>query len=61
MYSRIPVGLSSLDAGVVLVPRAFLVLISVGGWVGLRAIVWLVGLGKLKNPKNALGIESPTF
>jgi hypothetical protein len=44
------VRLSALCAGCFLPPRWFQILISVRGWVDPRAIVWLEGLGKLKNP-----------
>jgi hypothetical protein len=43
------VRLSALCAGCPLPPGRFLVLISVRGWVDPRAIVWLEGLGQLKN------------
>jgi hypothetical protein len=42
------VRLSALRASSPLPPGRFLVLISVRGWVDLRAITWLEGLGKLK-------------
>jgi hypothetical protein len=42
------VDLSVLSVGLTLLPGWFLVLISVIGWVNLRAIVWLEGLGQLK-------------
>jgi hypothetical protein len=42
-------------------PGGFLVLISVKGWVGPRAIMQLEGLGQLKNPVTSLGIKPATF
>jgi hypothetical protein len=42
-------------------PGRFLILISLRGWVDPRAIVWLVGLGQLKNPMTSSGIELATF
>jgi hypothetical protein len=45
------------QAGCLLPPERFLVLISVTGWVDTRAIVRLEGLGKLKNPMTSSGIE----
>jgi hypothetical protein len=40
---------------------SFQVLISVRGWVDPRAIVWLEGLGELKNLVTSSGIKSVTF
>jgi hypothetical protein len=54
------VRLSALRAGHPLPLGRFLVLISVRGLVDPRAIVWLEGLGQLKNPKTS-GIKPTTF
>jgi hypothetical protein len=53
------VRLSALHAGQRLFPGIFLALISVRGLVGPR--VRLEGLGQLKNPITALGIEPATY
>jgi hypothetical protein len=53
--------LSALCASRPLPPGRFLVLISVRGWADPRAIVWLEGLGQLKNPVTSLGIEPAIF
>jgi hypothetical protein len=55
------VRLSALCTGHLLLPGRFLVLISVRGRINPRAIVWLEGLGKLKNPMTSSGIKSVTF
>jgi hypothetical protein len=55
------VRLSALCACRPLPPGRFLVLISVRGWVDLRAIVRLEGLRQLKNPMTSSGIEPATF
>jgi hypothetical protein len=55
------VRFSALCTGHPLPPGRLLVLISVGGWVDPRALVWLEGLGQLKNPMTSLGIEPATF
>jgi hypothetical protein len=55
------VRLSALGAGRHLPPGRLLALISVRGWVDPRAIVLVVGLGKLKNPMTSSEIEPATF
>jgi hypothetical protein len=55
------VRLSALSTGHPLLPGRFLVLISVRGWVNLRATVWLERLGQLKNSMTSLGFEPTTF
>jgi hypothetical protein len=55
------VRLLALRAGRPLPPGRFLVLISVRGWVDSRAIVWLEGLGQLKNPMTLSVFEPATF
>jgi hypothetical protein len=42
-------------------PGRFLVVISVSGWVNLRDVVRLEGLGQFKNAMTSLGIEGATF
>jgi hypothetical protein len=42
-------------------PGRFLVLISVRGWLDLRAMVQLEGSGQLKNPATSSGIAPVTF
>jgi hypothetical protein len=42
-------------------PGRFLVLISVGGWVDLRAIVRLEWLGQLKNSLTSSGTDPATY
>jgi hypothetical protein len=54
------VRLSALSAGLPLLQGRFLVLISVRGWVGPRAIVGLEGLGWLKNLMTSSRIEPAT-
>jgi hypothetical protein len=58
--SQLVVTLSTLRAGSPLPIGRFLVLISIRGWVDLRAIVRLEELGQLKNPMTS-GIEPVTF
>jgi hypothetical protein len=55
------VRLSVLHAGRSLPLGRFLVLISVRGWVKLRALVRLKGLGQLKNQMTSSGTEPATF
>jgi hypothetical protein len=58
------VRLSALRAGLPLhspPPGRFLVLSSVTGYVDLKAIVRLEGLGRLKNPMTSSGLEPATF
>jgi hypothetical protein len=55
------VRLLVLRAGRPLPWRRFPVLISVRGWVDLRVIARLKGLGQLKNPMTSLGTEPATF
>jgi hypothetical protein len=55
------VRLSDSRSGCPLHPARFLVLISVSGWVDPRTIVWLEGLGQLKNPITSSEIEPATF
>jgi hypothetical protein len=52
---------SVLRAGRPLPPGRLLVLISVRGWVDLRAIVRQEVLGQLKNAILSAGIEPSTF
>jgi hypothetical protein len=54
-------NLSVLHSCLPLPPGRFLVINSVRGWVGPRAIVRLEGLSQLKNPVTSLEIESVTF
>jgi hypothetical protein len=53
--------LSALLTGYPLLPGIFLVLIFVRGYINPRVIVWLEGLGQLKNPMTSSGIETATF
>jgi hypothetical protein len=55
------VRLSALRAGHPLPPGRLLILISVRGWVDLRAIVRLEELGQMKNAMTSSGIEPATF
>jgi hypothetical protein len=56
------VRLSALRSGRHLPPPGrFLVLVSVGGWVDPRAIVWLGWLGNLKKETNSSGLEPGIF
>jgi hypothetical protein len=57
--SQMVVRLSALLASYPLPPGRFLVLISIRGWVDPKALLWLEGFGKLKNPLKS-GIEPMT-
>jgi hypothetical protein len=59
--SQMAVRLSALRADSPLTPGRLLVLISVRCLVDPRTIVWLEGLGQLKNAITSRGIESATF
>jgi hypothetical protein len=59
--SQMAVRLSALRASRSLAPERFLILIYVRGWVDLRAILRLEGLGQLKNPTTSSGIKPTTF
>jgi hypothetical protein len=59
--SQIAVRLSALHTGRSVSPGRFLVLISIRGWIDLRAIVQLRGLGQSKHPGTLFGIEPATF
>jgi hypothetical protein len=54
---QMAVRLSALHTGRPLLPGRFLVLIYVRGWIDLRTIVRLEGLGQLKNPVTSSGME----
>jgi hypothetical protein len=56
--SQMAVRLSALRAGSPLLPRKFLVVISVRGWVDTRAIVWLEGIGELKKSNEIIGTRN---
>jgi hypothetical protein len=59
--SQMAVRLSALRAGCPLPSERFLMLISVRGWVGPRAMVRLEGLDQLNNPVTSSEIEPATF
>jgi hypothetical protein len=52
------VRLSALCPGLPLPPERFLVLISLRGWVGPRAVIRPEGLGKLKNSNELIGNQT---
>jgi hypothetical protein len=56
--SQIALNLSVLSPGRPLPSGRFLVLISVRGWIDSKTIVWLEGLGQLKNRMTWSGIET---
>jgi hypothetical protein len=55
--SQMAVRLPALRDGRPLPPGRFLILISVRGWVDHRTILWLEGLGQLKNPVTSSEIN----
>jgi hypothetical protein len=59
--SQMAVRLSALHAGCPLPPQEDYWYSFVRGWVNSRAIVWLEGLGQLKNPITSLGTEPVTL
>jgi hypothetical protein len=59
--SQMAVRLSALQASCTLPPGRFPVLISIRGWVDLRALVRREGLCQLKNPLTSSGIKPTTF
>jgi hypothetical protein len=61
--SRLPHFLENrlTDGDEVIPPGRFLVLNSVTGCVHPKAIIWLEGLSKLKNPITSSGMEPATF
>jgi hypothetical protein len=52
---------TSLPSSRPLLPRRFLVLISIRGWVDPRAIVRLEQFGQLRNPMTSSEMEPATF
>jgi hypothetical protein len=60
-HTQMVVRLSALCTGRPLPPGRFPVLIAVRGWADPRAIVWLEGVGQLKNPMTSSGIKTVTF
>jgi hypothetical protein len=55
------VRLLALRAGNTVTPETFLELVSIRGLVVHRVIMWLEGLGQLKNLVASSGIEPSTF